>query len=362
MLACPPFRRFGNCTFGNCNDVRPTETPQRYPGSYTSKEDTIVYIWRRQPKIVLDSSTIFVMKSILVALFGVFATASATSFSPSPKSIDSDVQILLHNDLYGNESDRQDAVIVVGTARTYSQAKKACAALSESLWTPPADIETADFLDYLSYQTKHGKVLRDSSERSPRPREQRYYVAGSGSHVACNSINLPSGKLQACNTILPALCTQSAPLSFVNNTDTSLRRQNQVSSGKAVYTGWRDKLSFRFLGIKYATFPQRFTDSSPTVPVGEINALDFDARCISRGSRTGPVQGAEDCLFLNIYTSFLPKSHGSKDKLRPVMFWIHGGAFVNGAGSDPTFDGGNLASRGDVVVVTINYRYGMSID
>jgi carboxylesterase type B len=40
------------------------------------------------------------------------------------------------------------------------------------------------------------------------------------------------------------------------------------------------------------------------------------------------------------------------------MFWIHGGAFTSGMGSDPTFDGGNLASRGDVVVVALNYRLG----
>lgn len=38
------------------------------------------------------------------------------------------------------------------------------------------------------------------------------------------------------------------------------------------------------------------------------------------------------------------------------MFWIHGGGFASGTGSDNTFDGGSLASRGDVVVVTINYR------
>jgi carboxylesterase type B len=38
------------------------------------------------------------------------------------------------------------------------------------------------------------------------------------------------------------------------------------------------------------------------------------------------------------------------------MLWIHGGAFTGGTGSDSTFDGTNLASRGDVVVVTINYR------
>jgi carboxylesterase type B len=40
------------------------------------------------------------------------------------------------------------------------------------------------------------------------------------------------------------------------------------------------------------------------------------------------------------------------------MLWIHGGAFTSGTSSDPTFDGSNLASRGDVVVVAINYRLG----
>jgi hypothetical protein len=307
---------------------------------------------------VLRSIVAVDMNLIFAALFGVVSTTLATSIPPSSNSIGSDLQILLHNDLYGNESSRQDAVIVVGTAGTHKQAERACAALSESLWTPPADVKTADFLDYLSYQTKHGEETRQKRETSLRPIEQRYYVAGSGFHKACKSIDLASGKARStdCNTKLPALCTQSAPLSYVNITDMSPRRQTSVSSGKAVYNGWRDKLSFRFLGINYGSFPQRFTDSSPTTLTGGIDALDFGTQCVSRGSRTGPVQGAEDCLFLNIYTPFLPKSHKSKDKLRPVMFWIHGGAFVGGTGSDPTFDGGDLASRGDVVVITINYR------
>ena len=40
------------------------------------------------------------------------------------------------------------------------------------------------------------------------------------------------------------------------------------------------------------------------------------------------------------------------------MVWIHGGAFLNGAGSFPLYDGAHLAATGDVVVVTINYRLG----
>ncbi|MFX1298992.1 MAG: carboxylesterase/lipase family protein, partial [Promethearchaeota archaeon] len=61
---------------------------------------------------------------------------------------------------------------------------------------------------------------------------------------------------------------------------------------------------------------------------------------------------SEDCLNLNIWTPAADKGK------RPVMLWIHGGAFLFGGGTDPIYDGSNLARRGDVVVVTINYRLG----
>jgi para-nitrobenzyl esterase len=61
---------------------------------------------------------------------------------------------------------------------------------------------------------------------------------------------------------------------------------------------------------------------------------------------------SEDCLYLNVWT---PAPDGGR---RPTMVWIHGGAFVIGSGSQPWYDGAGLASRGDVVVVTLNYRLG----
>jgi hypothetical protein len=291
------------------------------------------------------------------ALLVAAALASLVTATPSADSVGSDLQILLHNDLYGNESSHNDAVVVLRIANTHDQAKKACAAISESLWTPPTNDDGAGFLAYLTYQTD--LQTRSSGERSYR---QLYHVSGKDPHGKCRSIDPSSGHVRqiTCKTKLPALCTQSAPLSYVNNTDTSVSRQTQVISGKAVYTGWRDKLSFRFLGIPYASFPQRFIDSSPTSLTGNISALDFGSICASRDGRFGPVLGSEDCLFLNIYTPYLPTSKRSKSALRPVMLWIHGGTFVGGSGSDPVFDGGNLASRGDVVVVTINYRYAES--
>ena len=62
---------------------------------------------------------------------------------------------------------------------------------------------------------------------------------------------------------------------------------------------------------------------------------------------------SEDCLFLNIWTP------ATDERKRPVMFWIHGGAFIIGTGNDPMYDGSALALRGDVVVVSINYRLGL---
>jgi para-nitrobenzyl esterase len=60
----------------------------------------------------------------------------------------------------------------------------------------------------------------------------------------------------------------------------------------------------------------------------------------------------ENCLFLNIWTQGLDGAR------RPVMVWIHGGAFIIGAGSQTIYRRNTLVSRGDIVFVSINYRLG----
>ena len=61
---------------------------------------------------------------------------------------------------------------------------------------------------------------------------------------------------------------------------------------------------------------------------------------------------SEDCMRLNIWTPGI-----SDSKKRAVMFWIHGGGFSVGSSQElPSYDGENLAKKGDVVVVTINHR------
>jgi para-nitrobenzyl esterase len=62
---------------------------------------------------------------------------------------------------------------------------------------------------------------------------------------------------------------------------------------------------------------------------------------------------SEDCLFLNVVAP------ASTPAPRPVIVYIHGGAYSGGSGSSPLYDGSVLCRRGDVVVVTLNHRLGL---
>jgi para-nitrobenzyl esterase len=115
-----------------------------------------------------------------------------------------------------------------------------------------------------------------------------------------------------------------------------------------------------FRGIPYATPPVgnlRFQPPQPAHPwTGVRSALDMGPSC-PQLIDDDPTENndqvmAEDCLSLNVWT---PKVDARK---RPVMVWIHGGAFVVGSSRNTYYDGAHLAARGDVVVVSLNYRLG----
>jgi len=129
-----------------------------------------------------------------------------------------------------------------------------------------------------------------------------------------------------------------------------------VTTGNGRLSGVARQGHIAFLGIPYAT-AKRFAPPMPAPAwsgVKEATKIGFAApqtsHVISGFAASGPQD--EDCLNLNVFT---PACDGSK---RPVMFWIHGGGFTHGAGYEQLYDGGPLAVRGDVVVVTINYRLG----
>jgi para-nitrobenzyl esterase len=129
-----------------------------------------------------------------------------------------------------------------------------------------------------------------------------------------------------------------------------------VRTDHGLVRGLRQHGAREFLGIPYAAPPTGANAWRPPQPFppwqGIRPATKPGHDCAQVGSvETGvPATSTfEDCLFLNVYTP--PREQG---RLLPVMLWIHGGAFVGGAGR--IYDGAVLAARHHVIVVTINYR------
>ncbi|MDB5434561.1 MAG: carboxylesterase [Phenylobacterium sp.] len=115
-----------------------------------------------------------------------------------------------------------------------------------------------------------------------------------------------------------------------------------------------------FRGVPYAAppvGPLRWRAPQPVTPwAGVRPALEFGFDCFHVEDPGDPLAGtrphSEDCLTLNIWSPAKPSAASL-----PVLVWIHGGGFTNGASSATTYDGAAFARRG-LVVVTINYRLG----
>ena len=114
-----------------------------------------------------------------------------------------------------------------------------------------------------------------------------------------------------------------------------------------------------FKGIPYARPPVgelRWKPPQPPAPwSGTLMATQYGPVAPQTVDALEPSSGleqSEDCLSLNVWTP------GVDEKRRPVMVWIHGGGWRNGSSADESYEGWPTAKRGDVVVVSMNYRLG----
>ncbi|MFD7078871.1 carboxylesterase/lipase family protein [Streptomyces sp. NPDC059918] len=121
-------------------------------------------------------------------------------------------------------------------------------------------------------------------------------------------------------------------------------------------------------GIPYAAPPtgsRRWRPPAPAAPwPGVRDATAQAQRCVQMPAPGATaVAGSEDCLYLNVTAPTRTRTRTPESappqagRKRPVLVWMHGGAFLGGSGND--FGAEHLAVRGDAVVVTVNYRLGV---
>ncbi|NXF90801.1 CEL lipase, partial [Eubucco bourcierii] len=117
-----------------------------------------------------------------------------------------------------------------------------------------------------------------------------------------------------------------------------------------------------FRGIPFAAPTKTLEDPQPHPGwEGTLSAKDFKNRCMQMTLTQTDVRGSEDCLYLNIW---IPQGRKQISTKLPVMVWIYGGAFLVGGSQGANFldnflyDGEEIAVRGNVIVVTLNYRLG----
>ncbi len=159
----------------------------------------------------------------------------------------------------------------------------------------------------------------------------------------------------SCQTVPFALCMLLVAMwGFLSPAAPALAASVAATTPSGPVAGLRVDGVSAYKGIPYAKPPVgdlRFAPPENVEPWTQtLDCTNFGPTAVQTRP-VGELPMSEDCLTLNVWT---PATPGSDEKL-PVYVFIHGGAFIQGSGAEPTYDGTNFAKRG-IVTITINYR------
>lgn len=275
------------------------------------------------------------------AALSVLASGASAAVSNAGTSL----TFIYANNLNATDDKNHEGAILLDPM-TAAAGAKACAALGETL-LPQSTIRNHedDFIHSLEYLEYAGL------EKS----EQHYHVKNSVVCVKKNQqLSFTKNAHAQANRKLPVLCSQSSEANGASNAQASAANEISIKSTGNTYVGFRNKKSFRFVGIPYANPTARFEYSSVYSKKGQtITATTYGPNCAQAYDATS----AEDCLYMNIQTPYIPQAGAKPQRLRPVLMSIYGGGFTGGnSGPNSGLDTGNLASRHDIVGVQFNYR------
>ncbi|CAG8910213.1 unnamed protein product [Penicillium egyptiacum] len=253
------------------------------------------------------------------------------------------------------------SAILAHDRSSYADAAAKCTAIGEKLFPLSSSQDTSQSRTELDYELDYLIFTKELLAN-----DSLWLSIEQEDHRKCFALSISHRKIirKSCKEKLPALCTSTPPAT--TDLDRAARETTKltVTSNDYTVTGYRDARSFRFLGVPFATPPiddLRFAPPQAYTGPENIDATSMADSCIqSPSSFTNvPIGGmSEDCLYLNVFTPFLPHNVTKNTALRPVAVYLYGGAFTKGTASMVDYDGGNFASRSDVVVVTLNYRLG----
>ncbi len=188
-----------------------------------------------------------------------------------------------------------------------------------------------------------------------------------------NSTNIPVDRRTWLKGASALLAATTAPAAETNKPESSpttsvTTNTNVVETTAGKVRGYCHNSIHIFKGIPYGASTagaNRFMAPAKPTPWSGIRSSLYYGKVCPQGPRAGwendenafmfewdDGQPGEDCLRVNIWTPAI-----NDNRKRPVMVWLHGGGFAAGSGQElKSYEGENLARRGDVVVVSLNHR------